>query len=219
MSIFNEVTLRSDIEKFFTNEFSDALKDVIGRMYTISDLFEILNSYVIGNELAWISKIDDFLKEIELLDEFSKYVVQMEKLREIIRTYACMFLIYPEGLSLIRAAFAYMLVVLQYGGIERLNAISQREKIERETGNDDFLLKIYYRIYVTVFCLTLKIFVLRIITGKDITPLEWSDNEALQLDDQGRPVLDCGAWRDFNEYLVECGVIECRQNQQPCILM
>jgi len=226
---FDKEAFFGDVEGVFENaEFVLALGDIIGKRFTLSELLELINSYRVGGSVEeWISRIDEFFEGIEILDEFVDYIVEMEKLREIIRTYLCMFIIAPRVVALIRATLAYLLIVLQYGQITRLSEVTEREKAEQRSGEEDILLSVYYRIFATVTYMTMKTFLTQapqfVMGGIGARPIEWTTEESSELDDRGKLKLDIGAWRDFNEYLVECGDIFAdptnNNPQQGCVVM
>ena len=202
--------INKDIEDMFSNEkFLMDLGTKIGEKYSIDDLLDLLNLYKVGGEREWISKVDELLEEIEVLEEFSEYIVEMEKLREFIRTYLCVVILIPKVLCIGRATIAYLLEVLKYAGFTRLNNIIQLEKEERETGKQDMFLTVYDRILSTVSYVALKIVsgdIKGVICGSVVlAPLRWSETEEKDLDDLGKPRLDKQAWIEFNEYLEKRG--------------
>ncbi len=170
-------------------QFILTIFETIGRKFTVFELLELINSLKPGEEKEWILKIDEFLENLE--EELAEY--NIEKTRESIRTYLCIFLMVPRVLYLLRDMLAYLLVLLTRKNLAKLTEVIELDEKDP-----------LFRALSTISCLAIQTaFTNRkaFICNQSFDPLPFPSTEEMGNN------LDEEVWNDFNEYLKERGYV------------
>lgn len=188
--------LQKDIIILFENKkFFEDMVVTISDLHTIEEWIEILNPEEKSD--VWYKKIDDKLEEIEIREDFSKYIVEMEKLRELFRNSFNMVKWMPIVLKCSQCSLCYYLKLLEYGNFKRISEYSDMVKIE--DGEKPHMLNILLnKIIFTIHYISMNI----ILNGRSVKPLEWGTKE------ENEKKLSKQAFMEYNDYLLENGVFD-----------
>jgi len=205
-------SLTKDWDKLQDNkEFSRDIKNAVDELHTTGEWIEILNPR--ENHKMWIDKLDGILEEIELREDFLDYIVEMEKLREILKQYTNTLSSFPIAAKFGRYQICYFLELLRYGMFTRL---SEYDKLTSTTGEESptaegssslngdekehMVVSTVNKIMFTtvhIMMRTMSDCGLAGIFSKDIKPIKWGHEE------ENDNKLSKQAFIEFNEYLVE----------------
>lgn len=206
--IFN--SLVEETACFLRNEiFLFDIRNAINELHTVEGWSMILDPKETPEE--WENKIDKILEEIEMREEFSQHIVEMEKVREILRYYCKLLKTFPAVLRCGQYNLSYFLELLKYGRIERFNDLSNFEK---EDGEHHMVHKTIEKVMITVCKINMLMMSSSGIQGlvSGVTkPLEWDSVQ----DKEG---LSKQAFIEYNEYLVENDFFSSNNNPGRCCI-
>lgn len=176
-------------------EFLEDLVVMISGLHTIEEWIEITNPK--EKPEIWFKKLDEKLEEIEIREDFSEYIVEMEKLRELLQNSFNMIKWIPIILKCSQCSSCYYLELLRYGGFERLSEYLDMVKVG-DGEKPHMLVTLLDKIVFTIYYMSMNIILNR---GAN-TQLEWGTKE------ENEKKLSKQAFMEYNDYLLENGVFD-----------
>lgn len=215
MNDFQPEAMAGKFEEIFNGneEFRERLTDFIRTRYTVTELIDLLECEE-GHEKEWIARFDDELNKIQFEEGMEMFCLEMEKLRDMFRSYMTLTTIFPVMLQVFLRACTFALELLEHCNIQYLKetdswTVSGEESIFEDSVSEkklNMVGKLYLR---ACHSLMAAIFIIlaknmgNIISRQPLSSINWNEKkEKLEkVDENGEKMCDFSTFLDFEEYL------------------
>jgi hypothetical protein len=206
-------------EELSKNEhFIKELIKSYSELYSIEDSIKIFNPDNRG--VSVIEKLDTILEEIEMKDELTEYIVEIELLREeLSKRNEFNIKLFPIINKIMHYCVAFFLEILSYGNINSFYEYYQLSKEKNEDGNPPMIIRLLNKIIQTLILIGINCYSGAMFSD-NIAELKWDEYFNSIIDDkEGKHFFSEQVYIEFNEYLLERNFFEDNKKiKQECII-